>query len=432
VPPGDKFVTGGDVRGSTPGFLAALINGLCETGVDVVDLGVLPTPMVYYALRRLDAKGCAIVTASHNPAESNGLKWMIGARPPTQEDVIGLQLGAESPDCPSPDRPRSQSRKLDISFDYVAWLQETWVESLWAPCHAVLDPMHGCWAGRARRYLQAVFPQSLFSAIHDEPDPRFPDGSPDCSQPWMLDEVCDAVYNQRADLGLAFDGDGDRVAVIDDEGVALTAEEATWVLLHSFGEELRKERFVYDLKFSDCVPKAARALGAEPVVQRSGHAFIRSRMIQTGALFGAEFSGHYFFRDLAGGDDGLFAACRLIAHLARSEKTLSTLRRDCPDVFVTPELRVPMSPDDQRRVIEQVRTAWSEHPQAMIDGVRVDFPDAWALVRSSVTEPALTFRFEAADSGWLNELVRRFCRVLPKVGDQLWCRYEAAMGDLTE
>jgi phosphomannomutase/phosphoglucomutase len=326
----------------------------------------------------------------------------------------------------------SQPRPFDISFDYVAWLQETWVEALGVQRHVVLDPMHGCFARRARRYLQAIFPECLISAVHDEPDAAFAGRSPDCSQPHLLEELCDTVYQERAHLGVAFDGDGDRIALVDDEGVVLTAEETTWCLLQSFGEQLRGEPFVYDLKLSDRVPEMARQLGAEPLVERSGHAFIRTRMIETNALFGAELSGHYFFRALEGSDDGLFAACRLIAYLGQSGETLSELRGKCPAIFVTPDLRVSLPPDRQAGVIDRLRSIWSDRRQTMLDGVRIDFPKGWVLVRSSVTEPAVTFRFEGASWSELERLVRRVCNALDEVGNQLWVRYEAAMGKRTQ
>lgn len=430
VEPGAEFVVGGDVRRSTPDFLSALIAGLCEAGTAVVDLGLLPTPMIYYARRHLHAAACAIVTASHNPAEINGLKWMIGDRPPTEEDVWALKRGAEAPGGEPTDPPTGSRRSLDVSSDYLAWLQETFVGAGSVEQHVVLDPMHGCWAGRARRYLEAVFPQCRFSAVHDRPDDAFAGRTPDCSRPELLGELSEAVSAAEADLGLAFDGDGDRVALVDNEGVALTAEEATWSLLQSFGAHLRGERFVYDLKFSDRVPETAKRLGAEPVVERSGHTFIRARMLETGALFGAELSGHYFFRALQGGDDGLYTACRLIAYLGQSRRGLSQLRGGCPPVFMTPDLRIPLAPEDRQRAIDRVRTAFSKHPQTTIDGVRIDFPEGWALVRSSVTEPALTFRFEAVDFGSLRKLVRRFCNKLDELGEELWSEYEAAMGHL--
>ncbi len=428
LPPMAKFVAGGDVRASTPPFLAALMDGLAQAGLDVVDLGLLPTPMVYYAKQRLHADGCAIVTASHNPASINGLKWMLGDRPPTPDDVAALKRNKKATAGDGGGRAPTAPRALDVSFDYVACLQETFVECLAAQRHVVLDPMHGCWAERARRYLHAIFPQCLFSTIHDTVDADFGGRAPDCSRPRELAELCEAVYRERAHLGIAFDGDGDRIALVDNEGVALSAEEAAWVLLHCLGEELRGERFVHDVKFSDRIAEAARQLGAEPLVERSGHAFLRARMRDSGAVFGAEQSGHYFHRALAGGDDGLYTACLLIEHLTRSRHTLSELRRDCPPVYMTPDLRVPVALGEQPRIIEQVRAAWSQFPQRTIDGVRVDLPGGWALVRSSVTEPALTFRFEGLDWHALDDLVERFCDSLADFGDELWTRYRAAMG----
>ncbi len=423
-----KFVVGGDVRDSTPEFLSALVEGLCQAGLDVVDLGCLPTPMIYYAKRRLRAAGLAIVTASHNPPGINGLKWMVGDHPPTPEQVEMLRGEAQTDRAGPTGRPGTASRSLDVSFDYVAWLQETWVKARQVRRRVVLDPRHGCWAARARRYLQAIFPHCLFSAIHDTPEAQFAGRSPDCSRPELLHELSDAVYRERAHLGIAFDGDGDRIAFVDDEGTPLTAEEAAWILLQSFGPELEGQPFVYDLKFSDRIPEAAARFGAVPAVERSGHAFIRSRMLRTGALFGAEISGHYFFRDLTGGDDGLFAACQMIAYLARCKVSLADLRRVCPPVYMTPDLRVHVEPARAGHLIEEVRSAWAEYPQTLIDGVRVTFPDGWALVRSSVTEPAVTFRFEAADWPKLHELARRFCDALDTLGDDVWIAFEGAMG----
>ncbi|MCR4413471.1 MAG: hypothetical protein NUV77_13705 [Thermoguttaceae bacterium] len=431
IAPGEKFVIGGDVRASTPEFLAALAEGLCRAGVDVVDVGILPTPMIYYAKRRLRAPACAIVTASHNPAHVNGLKWMVGELPPTRADVRALQHATQPGACRAR-RKRTVPRRLDVTFDYVAWLQEVWAETPPVPHPIVLDPMHGCWACRSRRYLQAVFPHSVFAPIHDSPDAAFAGRIPDCSRHELLDELAQAVEHQGAYMGIAFDGDGDRVAFVDDEGNALTAEEATWILLQSFADQWPGERFVYDLKFSDRIAESARQLGAEPIVERSGHAFLRTRMLKTRALFGAEVSGHYFFRELDGGDDGLYAACRMIAFLAHSGVRLSDLRRRCPRVFSTPDLRVALPAARQRRILDLVRRAWPDRPRSELDGVRVEFPEGWALVRGSVTESALTFRFEATDWLALNDLIWRFAQALPEIGDEVWLRYQASQGISTE
>jgi phosphomannomutase/phosphoglucomutase len=151
-------------------------------------------------------------------------------------------------------------------------------------------------------------------------------------------------------------------------------------------------------------------------------------MRESGSVFGAEVSGHYFHRGLSGGDDGLYTACLLIEHLARGDGTLAQLRRGCPAVYMTPDLRVAMEPARQPKVLDEVRAAWADFPQSSLDGVRIDMPGGWALVRSSVTEAALTFRFEGLDWHALEDLVERFCDALPEVGDELWMRYRAAMG----
>lgn len=418
--PGKTMVAGGDVRGSTPPFLTALIDGLRLGGANVIDLGLLPTPMIYFAKQRLQADGCVIVTASHNPATVNGLKWMLGGRPPAPEDVAMLERYANGSEAPEPPAAPGTLRAVDASVDYGAWLGDAFRESEAARLRVVLDPMHGSWAGRARRHLQSIFPHCEFSAIRDTADARFGDKTPDCAQPRLLGELCAEVRGQQADLGFAFDGDGDRVALVDGEGVPLKAEEAVWVLLQSFGRrQMDGCGFVYDLKFSDRVPETARQLGAEALVERSGHAFIRTRMCETGSLFGAEISGHYFYRALNGGDDGLFTACRVIAFLAGSAQSLAALRSACGPVHISPDLRVPLAPDLHPATMARIRDAWRPYPQQTIDGVRIDTPEGWILVRSSVTEPALTFRFEGRDSAALEALVARFCEATPEIGIEL-------------
>ncbi len=467
-PPG-PLVVGGDVRESTPEFLAALVDGLAAAGVTVLNLGLCPTPMIYFAKEHFAAGACAIVTASHNPASINGLKWMMGDRPPAEEDVQRLACETESLDdapgsplkevhpgipsrvpgvelrgtsneppernklgarCARPQAPGGSSagnvRQVDVSTEYRAMLVETHARTRRpVELHVVLDPMHGCWATRAKPLLEAVFPRARFTAIHDTPRGDFGGHGPDCSRAARLAELCQAVTEQDADLGIAFDGDGDRVAFVDGGGVALSPEEATHALLHGFGTELSEQPFVFDLKFSHCIAETAAMLGAEVVAERSGHAFIRRCMLRTDALFGAEISGHYFYRALAGGDDGLYTACRLLAQMARTGKSLAELRGNCPAVYLTPDLRVSIAAGARQSIIEQVRAAWSDYPQSTIDGVRVAFDDGWALIRASVTEPALTFRFESIDQPSLDSLVRRFCDKLPEVGEELWGKYEA-------
>jgi phosphomannomutase len=257
--------------------------------------------------------------------------------------------------------------------------------------------MYGSAAHRARRYLQAVFPHSMFTAVHDSPQDGYGGRMPDCTHVDLLEELSEAVYQQRAHLGIAFDGDADRVALVDGDGTALTAEETTWILLHSFLDEMRGEPFVCDLKFSDQI--AATDVG-----------------------------GHYFYGELQGGEDGIYTACRIIDYLARDGRSLAELRRQCPTVYMTPDLHIALSSDQPSDVIARIRDKWSDYPQRAQDGVRIDFPDGWAFAQSHPAERALTVRFES--SSWTNlyRLVWRFCDALDDVGDTLWAGYEAAMG----
>jgi phosphomannomutase len=425
---GAKFVVGGDVRESTPDFLAALVDGLCNAGLDVVELGRLPTPMLHHARRRLHADGCAMVTGSHYPWNINGLRWMIGNRPPALDDVYAMQVAAETGHSKDIARTRTEPRSIDVSFDYVANLQETWVDAMGAQLHIVIDPMHGCWAGKARRYLHAIFPQCLISAVNDAPDPDFDGQSPDCSHPQRLCDLSDAVYRERAHLGITWDGDGDCLAVVDNQGMALSADETAWILLETFGKSLHDERFVCDLRLSDRVGERAKLLGAETILARSGHDLIHKRMIETRAIFGADLGGHYFFRDMAGADDGLYAACRIIAFLAGSDKTLAQWRRECPAMYITPEMSVEMPLESQARILEKIRISWADFPQTTIEGIRIDTPAGWFLVRNSSIDSALFFRFESMEWAALDHLVRRFCDTIGEAGDGLWQNYTLAMG----
>jgi len=420
---GERIVVGGDVRRSTPAFKAALIDGLCKAGLRVTDLGVLPTPMVYFAKRRLRAAACAIVTASHNPPDINGLKWMIGELPVQEWEVEALRGDAEA-GAPLPARRPGSVETYDTAADYTAWLPTVPFFSDVSPSlRVVFDPGNGCWSRRAAAYAMRVFPRLHVEAIHDDEDGSFPHRSADVARSEFLSKLRATVVECKADLGVAFDGDGDRVAFVDGEGHGLFAEEATWVLMLSFWQAFRDRAFVYDIKFSDRMAEGVRALGGQPHMERSGHAFIRRRMLDEGAIFGAEISGHYFYGDLAGGDDGLYSALRMIAHLAHVEGSLAAQRRTCPIITMTPDLRLPCDAATQAAMLEQVQSAFRAYPQITIDGIRIDFPDGWALVRRSVTEAALTFRFEGTNQQALDRLVREFCDRVSLVGEELWKKY---------
>ena len=263
----------------------------------------------------------------------------------------------------------------------------------WGPSATSCSIPHGCWVGKARRYLHAVFPQCLFSTIHDNGRRRA--GRPRARQLLLSDlhGLGEAVYRERGARRHRLRRRWRPRCSGRRRRRCPNAEETTWVLLQSLGEELRGGPFVYDLRFSDRIPEAARQLGAEPLAQRGEHAFLGGRMRKTGAVFGANLDGHYFYRAREGNDDSLYTVCRLVAYLARAKKTLAELRRQCPRVYMTPELRLSLPCDLQPRIIEQVRAVWATFAQPVTGGVRVNMPGGWGLVQASLGEPVLCVPF---------------------------------------
>lgn len=427
LPRRSKFLIAGDVRSSSGEYTAALAEGLGRAGLDVVDLGVLPPPVVDYARRRLQAAGWAVVTGGNAPAEYNGLKWMLGGQPGTEGQARTLRHALRSVPRVGRRRP-GQARSLDVTYDYVAWLQERFMDVPSSGRHVVLDPMHGAWACRSRRYLQAVFPHIVFSAIHDEPNGAFGGGVPDCSRPELLEALAREVEHQGACLGIAFDGDGDRVAFVDDQGTVLTAEETIWAFVQSFGEAWPARAFVYDWRLAPQLAEAASALGAHPVAERSDHASLYRRMVQRKALLGAGLGGRYFFGELGGADDALFAACWMIGFLACRGTVLSEVRRQCPRLFCTPELRVPLPPARHASVLARLRQKGTPCNPLRCEGVRVEFPRGWLAARSDRAEGVLGFRFGAPDWLALDTLVWEVAEALPEIGHRLWPSYQAWQG----
>jgi len=417
LPEGARCVTGGDVRPSTREFLPALEKGLCDTGAHVVSTGIQPTPIVYFVKRTLPAHACAIVTASHSPADVNGLKWMIGDLPPDEDDVKQLRQLAETADWSV--RRKGTVETYDPIQQYGDWLRNNFhLANDERLLSVILDFGNGCWANCGARLYTSVFPKFAVKSINSHPDGIFPSRVPDCSKPEHMKQLAEKVLEYHADLGIAFDGDGDRVGFVDETGTPLVAEEATYILIQSFGGDFSGGRFVYDLKFSDTIPAAARAAGASPIPERSGHTFIRSRMIQEDALFGAEISGHYFYRELNYGDDGLFTACRLTAYLTRTGIPFSKLRENAPKPFITPDIRLEVQPD-AHAFVERVKRLFADLPLSFVDGVRVDFPTGWALARPSVTENKVTFRFEGTSQENLGKTIAFFTERLKELREPL-------------
>ena len=403
-----KILVGGDVRLSTPELKDALIRGLLDSGAQVVDLGTIPTPVLYFALKHCpDAAAGATVTASHNPPEYNGVKFMIGESPVTRATMDRLHAIVES-------GAFAQGAGARVPWDATAEYIDCLANRFHAPrpLHVLVDA--GCGA------MSRVAPEALRRAGYRvtewscTPDGAFPDRSPNPADYSCLGATSAAVRACGADFGVAFDGDGDRAVFLDEGGAPVQNEKSLVLFIRALLRE-HPAPVVYDQKSSSIVRDAILALGGTPLPERSGHAFIKKRFLDNGAALAGEVSGHFFFGEL-GYDDGLFAALRMAELLARSNSTLGELAGEITCPPITPDIRIACPYAEQQRWLDAVeaaaRSAGAE--VSFLDGVRADFPDGWFLMRKSVTAEQITLRAEARSETRLRALLDQVANALPE------------------
>jgi phosphomannomutase len=415
LPAASRVLIAGDFRISTPSLKAALADGLVESGAHVVDSGQVPTPVAYFAHQHEKTSAVLIVTASHNPPEYNGLKLMTGHLPPTPEELSRLRKSIEAGF-----RRKGNGKLEDINpvTAYKDWVLKRWGHVVRPSNKAiVLDAGSGAWSELGPSLFAALGFRvyRLFCAI----DGAFPNRSPDCARLGNLTALRNQVAQTGALLGIAWDGDGDRVAFVDDAGSIVTTDEVSALMIRDLVPRELSAKVIYDIKLSDVVPQAIIDRGGRPIMQRSGHAFIKRSMIEERALFGCEASGHYFFRELNGGDDGLFAALYMTDLVHQHGRPLTDLRRTLAPFFITPDLRIPLGHLTFAEIVERL---WSRLPLARvttIDGVRWETERGHILARSSVTEPVVTLRLEGRTSDSLKELIELCIRALPEAAGQI-------------
>jgi phosphomannomutase len=384
-----------DARLSSPRFQAALIAGLRATGIDVVDIGEVPTPVMYFAVEHLGLDAGAIVSASHNPPAYNGLKLRrshpsFGSEPLSSDDVQEVGRVALAGSFASGSGAISQA---DVSDAYVASACRL-LPFAGKPPRVVLDGGNGVGGPIGLRTYQALGLDVV--PLFIEPDGRFPNHHPDPLKPENLQHLIAAVREHGADIGIALDGDGDRLGVVDGQGQIVFADRYL-IALATYLLGQRKGHVVFDVKCSAVLPQAVAALGGTPVMWKTGYSSISTKMRELDAVLGGELSGHTF-ATYPGHyfDDGTFAGAHLLYALAQMGATLRAALAPYPDLPSIDEGRVHFAEDQKFRVIDYVRDRFAgTYPVFDIDGVRVDFGDGWGLVRASNTEPAITTRFEA-------------------------------------
>lgn len=403
---GGRFVVGGDVRHSTPELKDALCDGLAGVGAEVIDLGVLPTPAVYWAGEELEARGAAIVTASHNPPEYNGVKFMLGHLPPTPEEVRRIGKLVKAADFA---RAAGSRSRRSVKDHYLRWLRDRYAGT-GRGRRVLVDAGNGCaseWAPQAFRDAGYEVEE-----LNCRPDGSFPARSPNPSVAKNLRDTARAVGKADVDFGVAFDGDADRAVFLDERGRTVDTERAIIILARAVLDATPGATVVCDLKCTEKVAEEVERMGGRVVAERSGHAFIKTRLITEKAAFAGEASGHFFFGEL-GRDDGLYAGLRLGEVLGKAGRRLSEMAASVPDFHISPDIRLERPRGDGDQVIERLKDEFSGYPQEYRDGVRIEFGDGWALCRQSVTEPAITLRFEADTPERLEEIKKMVMDRIP-------------------
>ena len=383
---------GRDNRPSGEGLHRALVAGLLESGIDLVDIGVVPTPLAYWSQHNLDVVGGIQITGSHNPPEYNGFKLGLGKTSIYGADIqhmYDLALGGKFPSG------KGSVRSEDVIDRYVDDIVGR-VGKLSRDMKVVLD----CGNGAGALVAPRLFPRLGIkpNCLYCESDGRFPNHHPDPTVEKNLQALISTVKSTHADIGIAFDGDADRIGVIDDAGEIIWGD---YLLILYARDALRRtgkgQSIVFDVKASQALPEAVEKAGGIPVMWRTGHSLIEEKMHQTHAPVGGEMSGHMFFAEgFYGFDDALYGAARLLQIVADSGKSVRELLADVPRFVSTPEIRVDCADDKKFAIVDEARDYFaSRYDVITVDGVRVLFGDGWGLIRASNTQPVLVMRFEA-------------------------------------
>ena len=398
---GRRVAVGRDGRLSSPAMEAALVDGLTARGVDVVRIGLGPTPMLYFAVNTLEVDGGIMVTGSHNPANYNGFKLMLGKKSFFGQDI--QRLGRIAAQAPGPVKGAGRAEECTVIDAYVARLLVDYDGT--RPLHVAWDAGNGA-TGDVLQRITAQLP-GRHVLLNEKIDGRFPAHHPDPTEAKNLVQLQNAVAEQGCDLGIAFDGDGDRIGVVDGKGRILWGDQFMVVLAGDVIRTIPGATIIADVKASQALFDEVARMGGTPLMWRTGHSLIKTKMAEIGAPLAGEMSGHIFYADrYYGYDDALYAAIRLLGIVSRSGETLAAMRDRLPAVVNTPELRFPCSETRKFTVIDEVRDRLKRAGAEMsdIDGVRVKTSDGWWLLRASNTQDVLVARAEAKDEVGLSRL----------------------------
>lgn len=395
-----KVVVARDGRLSSPELHKALKQGLMESGRDVIDLGMVPTPLLYFATHKLDTHSGVMLTGSHNPPNHNGLKVVLAGETLYGKDVKALYTRIREQDFLS---GHGQITEHQIEQEYLEEVASK--VKVDKPLKLVIDCGNGVTGNIAPRLFQALGCDVI--GLHTKVDGNFPNHHPDPNHAKNLQDVMAMVLQEKADLGLAFDGDGDRLGVVDNQGNVVWTDRLLMLFAMDVLSRKKGAEIIYDVKCTRHLPEVIKKHGGHPVIWKTGHSLMKAKMQETGAQLGGEGSGHIYFKERwYGFDDALYAAARLLEILGKEPRSIAEIFEKLPQSLETEEINVPVADKIKFKLIEVLikKGQFEDGNISTIDGIRVEYPDRWLLARASNTTPSIVVKFEADTSEGLEQI----------------------------
>jgi len=410
-----KFAVARDGRLSGPTLLQALVDGILSTGIDVVNVGRVPTPVLYFATFHLQTHNGVMITGSHNPPNYNGLKMVVAETTLSGDTIQKLKQRIIDKDFESGSGTYSE---VDISDEYIQCITDD--IKIEKPIKIAVDAGNGVAGELAPKLFKALGCE--VTELYCEIDGNFPNHHPDPSQPDTLTDLISTVTKDNYDVGFGFDGDGDRLGVVAPSGEIIWPDRqmilyATDIIKRNPGAEI-----IYDIKCSVNLDRAIREAGGKPLMWKTGHSLVKAKLKETGAPLAGEMSGHIFFKERwFGFDDALYTGARLLEILTHSDQSTHEIFSSLPNTVNTPELKLEMNEGEHFAFMEKLISAANFEGAKItkIDGIRADFENGWGLVRASNTTPCLVIRFEGNDEKSMSEVQEKFRSLFKSLDDSL-------------
>ena len=406
-----EIALSGDIRLTTPKLMEEFKNGVLSTGVDVINLGILPTPANYYSMFKLEVGGAVQITGSHNPPEFNGFKMSLDRKAVYGKDIQTLRKYIDNNDF---DIGNGNEIKYDIKSDYKSMIIDK--INIERTMKVVMDCGNAAGAINAPDIFRNL--NIDLTELYCDPDGTFPNHHPDPTVKENLKDLIDIMKSGNHDIGIAFDGDADRVGVVDETGDIIWADQLMALFLPEVIQN--NDEILFDVKCSQALEDMIIRYGGKPVMWKTGHSLIKQKMNELGCKLGGEMSGHIFFADdYYGYDDAIYVAARIVQTLSRSDKKLSELKAELPIYHSTPEMRMACESDEEKFRIanEAIKFFQDNYDCITVDGARIKFGDGWGLVRSSNTQPVIVCRFEANTLERMEEIKELVLNKIKTIGD---------------